>query len=333
MNQADQYFAYLLAEYKRLQREQRRELQKMPAGKLLARVENGKNYYMQFVSKSANHGEVIRRGITQNQPLLHALARKGYLRQSLKLLDKNIPALEKLLAAHKAPTPDNIIKSLPKAYQELPPEAFLPNLRRQMEWETVEYEQNTYRQESKIHITAKGLKVRSKSEVIIADKLDDYGIPYHYDELIYIENQTLSPDFIILCDASRRAYGSGNHSGKPDGSYRAKPAGGSHSCYWQAGFTSPMDSAEPVDPTGLTSTSGPNEQRVSGRPADTNNLMYWEHCGRVNDPAYMRHHKWKMSMYEKAGIVPWKNLIITYDDEQGNIDARIIDAQIRLKLL
>lgn len=321
MNQADQYLAYLLAEYKKLQKAQRRELRKLPPGKLLARIENGKKYYMQFWSESSDDGtKQVRRGITQNQPLLHALARKKYLQQSLKLLEKNIPALEKLLAAHKAPTPDNIIKSLPKAYEELPPEAFLPELTDKNQWADAEYEQNAYRQEAKIHITARGLKVRSKSEVIIADKLDAYGIPYHYDELIYIENQTLSPDFIIL-RSTGGTYGSGNHSSEKDGSYRAKPAGDSHNGHLPA---------DPISPAGSPAQADLNH---SGCPAEASGLMYWEHCGMVNDPAYMRHHKWKLKMYEKAGIVPWKNLILTYDNEQGNIDARIIDAEIKLKLL
>ncbi|MCQ4635662.1 hypothetical protein NE619_02885 [Anaerovorax odorimutans] len=47
----------------------------------------------------------------------------------------------------------------------------------------------------------------------------------------------------------------------------------------------------------------------------------------------MKRHKWKLAMYEKAGIVPWKNLIVTYDDENGNLDARIIEAEIINKLL
>lgn len=321
MNQADAYLAYLLEEYRELQKKQQRELRKMPPGQLSIRMSRGKVNYAYVLTEE--NGKQLRRGITNNHEMLHALARKKYLQQSLKLLDKNIPALEKLLAAHEAPTPDNIIKSLPKAYQQLPPEAFLPGLREQMKWADAEYEKNTYRQESKIHITARGLKVRSKSEVIIADKLDAYGIPYHYDELIYIENQTLSPDFIILRGTSG-TYGSGNHNSQP-----AVPHGG----HWQSGLTSSMDSANPEDPTDPASASGLNGQSAPGHPAEARSLVYWEHCGRVNDPAYMRHHKWKLNMYEKAGIVPWKNLILTYDNEQGNIDARIIDAEIKNKLL
>ena len=45
-----------------------------------------------------------------------------------------------------------------------------------------------------------------------------------------------------------------------------------------------------------------------------------------------------MMMYESAGIVPWKNLIVTYDMFEGNnevgfFDSRIIDTEIRTKLM
>lgn len=48
---------------------------------------------------------------------------------------------------------------------------------------------------------------------------------------------------------------------------------------------------------------------------------------------YMKHHKWKMEMYESVDIVPWKNLIVTYDNENGTIDLGIIESEIRNKLL
>ena len=57
-----------------------------------------------------------------------------------------------------------------------------------------------------------------------------------------------------------------------------------------------------------------------------------------NDKEYIRRHKWKMSMYESIGIVPWKNLIVTYDmmqdnNEVGLFDSRIIDTEIVTKLM
>lgn len=62
-------------------------------------------------------------------------------------------------------------------------------------------------------------------------------------------------------------------------------------------------------------------------------LFYWEHCGLPHDEEYMRRHKWKLSMYEKAGIVPWDNLIVTYGDRKANVDMRIVESEIMNKLI
>ncbi|MGI6257823.1 MAG: hypothetical protein ACOYJU_07125 [Anaerovoracaceae bacterium] len=64
-----------------------------------------------------------------------------------------------------------------------------------------------------------------------------------------------------------------------------------------------------------------------------NQTFYWEHCGKVNDPGYVRNHNWKISVYGKAGIVPWKNLVITYDDEEGNFNSKVVEGEIINKLL
>ena len=49
-------------------------------------------------------------------------------------------------------------------------------------------------------------------------------------------------------------------------------------------------------------------------------LFFWEHAGMMNDSAYRARHKRKMELMEKCGIVPWENLIVTYDiDDYINI--------------
>ncbi len=44
-------------------------------------------------------------------------------------------------------------------------------------------------------------------------------------------------------------------------------------------------------------------------------------------------YKWKMDLYESAGIVPWKNLIVTYEDENGFINLAVMEAQLKAMLL
>lgn len=55
--------------------------------------------------------------------------------------------------------------------------------------------------------------------------------------------------------------------------------------------------------------------------------------GMTNDENYIRHHRWKMNIYEKMDIVPWKNLIVTYDDEYGNVSIPLIESEIKYKLM
>ena len=62
-------------------------------------------------------------------------------------------------------------------------------------------------------------------------------------------------------------------------------------------------------------------------------IIYWEHAGMMSDEVYRNKHKMKMEKYEKVGIVPWENLIVTYDDPYGNIDINIIRSEIENKLL
>ena len=35
-----------------------------------------------------------------------------------------------------------------------------------------------------------------------------------------------------------------------------------------------------------------------------------------------------MQIYAEAGITPWKNLIVTYDDENGLLDLRTVESEI-----
>ncbi len=41
--------------------------------------------------------------------------------------------------------------------------------------------------------------------------------------------------------------------------------------------------------------------------------FYWEHAGMMDQAVYQNRHKRKMEAFEGVGIVPWKNLIVTYD--------------------
>lgn len=62
-------------------------------------------------------------------------------------------------------------------------------------------------------------------------------------------------------------------------------------------------------------------------------IVYWEHLGMVSDRDYMHHNRKKFEDYEEYGIVPWRNLIVTYGTEDGGINMKIVDALIESWLL
>ncbi|MBR2654451.1 MAG: hypothetical protein IKD59_07815 [Lachnospiraceae bacterium] len=62
-------------------------------------------------------------------------------------------------------------------------------------------------------------------------------------------------------------------------------------------------------------------------------IIYWEHFGMMDVPSYKADYEQKMKDYEKVGIVPWDNLIMTFDTVKGGMRADIIEAMIKCWLL
>ena len=61
-------------------------------------------------------------------------------------------------------------------------------------------------------------------------------------------------------------------------------------------------------------------------------IFYWEHCGMMEKPKYRKRYFDKRDLYEFCDIVPWDNLIFTYDMD-GSIDSNYIEAIVKTVLL
>lgn len=265
MKTGDVYLNNLLADYRRRLEEQEQELRTLPAGSLAFRKTKGGTEYVRITKRWVDGRTIyLRTGISKKPQLVRQLARKKYLELSVKALAAEIKRLTRFLENRIEPDAAHVLQMLPAAYRALPEEMFFSARTAQDRWVREPYRQNTFRPEEKIHITGTGLRVRSKSELLIAEKLDAYGLPYRYERVIAFENHFFSPDFEIAA------------------------AGG---------------------------------------------IVYWEHCGMMSDSRYRSSSQWKLKQYEKMGIVPWKNLIVTYDMEDGGLNIRIIESEIVNKLL
>ena len=52
--------------------------------------------------------------------------------------------------------------------------------------------------------------------------------------------------------------------------------------------------------------------------------IIWEHLGRLDDPGYCQRTAAKLNLYQKNGYVIGKNLILTMDDDKGNISSSLV---------
>ena len=66
------------------------------------------------------------------------------------------------------------------------------------EWKEQEYTGVAFSEESPEYYTRQGLRVRSKSEIIIADLLDEMSIPFHYEKPLKLGLGIVHPDFTLL---------------------------------------------------------------------------------------------------------------------------------------
>ncbi|MBS5334914.1 MAG: hypothetical protein UC708_01365 [Anaerovoracaceae bacterium] len=232
------------------------ELEECPAGQISCTKRQGKNTYFRV---EVQEGHRKRTSINKNQKLIEGLARKKYLSLEVSRLEKNINIIKALMADYLPDEVDDILREMPSPIQAY----CLPKISTQS-WSNVPYNMSTYMPERKVHTTSRGLKVRSKSELLIVEKLYEHDIEFRYEQVLRIDNVDFAPDFTI----------------------RTRNGG----------------------------------------------IIYWEHCGLTNNDKYLKAHKRKLEIYEQAGIVPWKNLIISYDDEYGILNLAIVESEIINKI-
>ena len=62
-----------------------------------------------------------------------------------------------------------------------------------------QYEPKGFSENAPEFYTSKNIRVRSKTELIIAEKLDKYGIPYYYEKPLFVRGMgIIHPDFTVL---------------------------------------------------------------------------------------------------------------------------------------
>lgn len=185
---------------------------------MMSKEGSGFNYY----SVTRRNGQRVRHLLNGKEDEIYRLAHIEYLRILEQRLAKNIRVLEKALDQIEPTATESIFPDLPKHFDKLDPLLIMdPDADKSLlrypkpsqevypreaqldigymdpeEWACLPYCENTDHLENKMHMTRHGVCCRSKSEAILFEIYDALGIMFHYDEVITIGGQRLSPDLI-----------------------------------------------------------------------------------------------------------------------------------------
>lgn len=199
--------------------------------------------------------------------LVRALAQKSYDEKLLRYTEKTSKQIRRLLESYE----DDKIEKIYKAEHNKRKKLIIPiepTYEQQIEkWMTIPFEGKGFGEGLPVILTNKGIRVRSKSEKILADYFDSLGLAYKYECPLHMKSfGNIYPDFTFL---SRR----------------------------------------------------------------TGKEIYWEHEGMMDNPEYARAAIQKIETYEKNGIFPGENLILTFETSMTPINTELMQINVKKYLI
>lgn len=132
----------------------------------------------------------IEKGITKDSERLYKAGRKKLLESYVNKAKHNCVILETALLKFQDTSPPNEFQISALSHCQYTKE--------QLDWIKANFEQNPFKQEQCKYITDSGVKVRSKSERTIADRLTAHNIIFRYECKLQLGNHVFYPDFVIL---------------------------------------------------------------------------------------------------------------------------------------
>ena len=175
-----------------------------PEGSL--RIINKWNKYQYYhrINPSENMGKYIPR---KDRPLAVRLAQKGYDKKLLEALTGQQKAIEKFIKDYDPDAAIEVYEKLSAPRKELVTPEFLSNEEFIKQFLSQPYTRLGFKDTDPEFYTANGERVRSKSEILIADALRRHDVPYLCEYPVYNNGVIFAaPDFKCLNKRLRKVY-------------------------------------------------------------------------------------------------------------------------------
>lgn len=194
-------------------RKTEKQLERAPEGTLrLSSCHNCSQFYHKYEGTSKNGVYLAK----TNEELISGLAQKNYDEKVLKLAKRRLKQIETLEKEYQNDEIEQLFWK-ENAIRQSMIQPVEPTWEQLLEdWMAKEYRKKGFSEEEPYIVTEKGLRVRSKSEKMMAEYLDRYGIPYKYECPIWLKGVGyVHPDYTYF---SKRKRGEvyHEHFGKMD---------------------------------------------------------------------------------------------------------------------
>ena len=175
---------------------------KLPDGARLHAIKHG-NTYQYYVRWNGQKKE--REYISKDEiEKAKILALIEYYEKLSEKLQQDIKCLGKLKETWSGDPFNWVEENMSRGKYALVPPVYCDDTSYIREWKEQTYEKMSFKENSPEFFTRKGVRVRSKSEMIIADMLDEIEIPFLYEKPLKLGTWTIHPDFTLLDIKNRR---------------------------------------------------------------------------------------------------------------------------------
>ena len=185
------------------------KLKLLPEGRIQVREKTGKAYYYLITE-----GKTIYLSMNELETI-NGLLQKQYLSTVLKTNKKELSAIEKMSKLYPSTLAEDVFDQLSEGRKSHIKPINVYDDAYAQKWMEAPYKRKPFKKDMPEFYTTKGERVRSKSEIIIADRLRANGIPYRYECPLKVGKKIIHPDFTILRMSDRKILYH-EHCGKMD---------------------------------------------------------------------------------------------------------------------
>lgn len=184
--------------------EKEKMLKKAPAGHLRIAQKGRCTRYFHVTDKSSEWGDYLP---NSEKTLIDALAQKDYDMAALTELRRELEVIDRFCKSYHPERVDELYMKLHERRRPHVKPLLLSDEEYAKRWQAVTYAGKPFAADAKLLLTARGERVRSKSEVIIADTLLRLNIPYRYEypRVMQVGGRRVKfyPDFTCLRQSDR----------------------------------------------------------------------------------------------------------------------------------